>query len=651
MTAQAETHKFEAEVQQVLELVIHSLYAKREIFLRELLSNASDALDKLRFEALKDTALLPEGETLGIAIEVDREARLLRIADNGIGMSHDELVANLGTIASSGTRRFLQALKERDGSDAAPGMPEMPEMIGQFGVGFYSAFMVADEITVETRRAGEERGWRWSSAGEGYTIEEAPDLSRGTLVSLRLRAGDEDEDAGEFLQEWRIREVVKRYSDFVEYPIQMEVERTEPKLDDAGEPIAGETETARRTETLNSMKPLWARPKAQLEEKDYAEFYRHLTHDWNDPLETLHFKGEGALEFTALLYLPAERPLDLFDPAQQKSRVSLYVRRVLIMRECADLLPPWLRFVRGVVESPDLPLNVSRETIQNSPRVRQIQKRLVKKVVEALAGLLESDREKYAKLWTSFGAILKEGIYYGQDDEGRISKIALFESSKTAGWTTLDEYVGRMPLKQEAIYTIVGSDKRTVEASPHLEALRAAGFEVLYLTDPVDEWVLQRLTEFDGKPIRQVEKGELETGDEEAKKKREAKQAEYKDLLEALAGALADDVSEVRFTGRLENSPAVLVSERDALSVHLERALRSSGRELPRRKRILELNPEHRLVGGLKKVFDVDPKSPRIAEYAQLLHGQALLAEGSPLPDPARFSKLVTELMVAAVEG
>ncbi len=642
MTAQTETHRFQAEVQEVLSLVIHSLYTQREIFLRELISNSSDALDKLRFESLTAEDLLAEGESLGIALEVDRDGRRFLIADNGIGMGREELADNLGTVASSGTKRFLEALRER-GAEGAP------ELIGQFGVGFYSSFMVSDRVVVETRRAGDEHGWRWSSEGSGeYTIEPADDLQRGTLVTLHLREGAEYD---ELLSEWKVREIVGRYSDFVEYPIQMEVERTQPKLDDEGKPIEGENETVTQLETLNSMKPLWARPKEEITEEEYRDFYQHLTRDWNAPLESIHFKAEGALEYTALLYLPAERPFDLFDPAQKASSTSLYVRRVLIMRDCEDLLPAWLRFVKGVVESNDLPLNVSRETLQDDPRVAQIRKRLVKKVLETLKGLLEEDRERYERFWEAFGLVIKEGIYFGEDDDGRISGLCLFESSRDEGHSTLAEYVERMPEEQEAIYVITGPSRKLVETSPHLEALRGRGVEVLFLLDPVDEWMLQRLTEFDGKPLRQVDRGEVDLEDEEAKSQREEKAKELEDLLAALRSELDDDISEVRFSARLKDSPAVLVGDDQAMSAHLERLLRRSGQEVPKRKRVLELNPSHPLLGGLEKLFAVDPKSPRIADYAQLLFGQALIAEGSPIEDPARFTRLVTALMVEGVEG
>jgi len=658
MTTQAhETHSFEAEVQKVLELVIHSLYGNREIFLRELVSNASDALDKLRFEALTAEGLMEQDDSLGIALEVDKPAGILRVADNGIGMTREDLLNNLGTIASSGTRRFVESLKEQQAA-------ESPELIGQFGVGFYSAFMVASEVTVETRRAGSDEGWRWHSTGAGeFTIEPAEDLGRGTLITLKLRsagpdeaADGEDEDASdgegalEFLEEWRLRELVKRYSDFVEYPIQMEIERTEPVLDDEGKPLEDEEpKTVTSTETLNSMKPLWARPKSEIEETEYHEFYKHVSHDWNEPLETIHFRAEGTLEYTALLYLPKQRGMDLFDPDKANSRISLYVRRVLIQRECEDLLPRWLRFVRGVVESSDLPLNVSRETLQDNPKVKQIAKRLTRKVVDSIGGLLAERREDYESFWGAFGPVLKEGIYYGEDDDQRISKLCLFESTHGEGLTTLAEYIERMPEGQEVIYTLTAPDRKTAESSPLLEGLESKGFEVLFFLDPVDEFAMSRLFEFEGKKLASVDKGDLELEDEDEKKVREEKQKEFEGLLGALQETIDDEVKEVRFSSLLNESPAALVHDAGGMSPQMERMLRAQGQELPKQKRILELNPEHPLVAGLKKIHDVDQSSPRIGDFATVLLGQALLAEGASPPDPARFARLVTDLMVESL--
>ncbi len=643
MSTQTETHRFEAEVQQVLSLVIHSLYTNREIFLRELVSNASDALDKLRFESLTDADLLPDGEELGIALDADPIARTLTIADNGIGMTRDELVANLGTIASSGTRRFLEAMKEAN-------QTERPDLIGQFGVGFYSAFMVAEEVTVETRRAGEEEGWRWISKGDGeYTLEPAEGLQRGTIITLALR--EQEEGESDLLQEFTLRDIVRRYSDFVEYPIQMEVERTSPKLDEEGKPIEGEEETRTELETLNSRRPLWARPKSEIEAAEYNQFYKHLCHDWTDPLETLHFQIEGTVQFTALLYLPSQRPMDLFDPARSKSNVSLYVRRVLIQKECEELLPSWMRFVRGVVECDDLPLNVSRETLQASPKLRQIQKRLVRKVEDALAKLLENDRERYDTFWEAFGSLLKEGVYMGADEDERLSKLCLFATTGQDELTTLAQAKERMQEGQEAIWVLTAPDRQTADGSPHLEAFRSKGQEVLLLTDPVDEWMLNSLHEFDGTPIRAIDKGEVDLEGEEAKTDREKRQAECKDLLESMQTALDEVVSEVRFSSRLKDSAAVLVAGEGGMSAHLERMLRRSGQEVPTQKRVLELNPDHGIVAGLKKLHDVDAASPRVGDFAELLLGQAMLAEGAAPRDPSRFSKLLAELMSEAVQG
>lgn len=646
MTAQTETHRFEAEVQQVLSLVIHSLYTNKEIFLRELISNASDALDKLRFESLTDSTLMESGEALGIALEAVSEDSVLRIADNGIGMTREELVQNLGTIASSGTRRFLEA--------AAEGGDERPDLIGQFGVGFYSAFMVADEVTVETRRAGSDQGWRWTSKGDGsYDIEPVDGLGRGTIVSLKLREPAEGEDgpgARKYLEEYTLRDVVRRYSDFVEYPVQMEIERTSPKLDDEGKPVEGETETTSSLETLNSQKPLWARPKSEIKDEEHVEFYRHLTHDWNEPFSNLLFSAEGTLEYTALLYLPSKAPMDMFDPSNRDSNVSLYVRRVLIQKECKELLPPWLRFVRGVVECADLPLNVSRETLQDDPRLGQIQKRLVKKVLDEMGSLLENKRDEYTEFWGGFGSVIKEGIWGGDDTDNRVSKVCLFETSHGEELTTLPEYVERMKEGQEDIHVLTGASRAIVEGSPLLESLQEKGEEVLFLVDPVDEWVLQRLFEFDGKKIVALDRSDANE-DEDEKKKREDLQKEHEGLLGSLQAALDEEISEVRFTGRLKDSPAVLVAGAGGLSGHMERLLKRSGQDVPDQKRVLELNPDHELVKSLVKLHGVDANSPRLAEAAELLHGQALLSEGGAPKDPKRFGKLVTELLLNSVKG
>ncbi|MAF65733.1 MAG: molecular chaperone HtpG [Planctomycetes bacterium] len=621
MTETAETRPFEAQVQELLNLMIHSLYTEKEIFLRELVSNASDALDKLRFENLTQPDLGEGDEELAITLEVNADARTLSVIDNGIGMDRDELIANLGTIASSGTQRFLEEISANQGASA-------PDLIGQFGVGFYSSFMVAEEVSVVSRKAGEEDGYRWRSEADGnYTIEPAPGAKRGTCVTLLLseREGDESETP-DFLDEGTLRALVRRSSDFVEYPIRL------------GDDV------------LNSQKPLWARPKADLSDDDYREFYQHLTHDWHAPAETIHFKAEGASEFTALVYIPSARPANLFGGEAGRTQLSLYVRRVFITAECEDLLPPWLRFVRGVVEASDLPLNVSREILQANPHVRQIRRSLTKKILGSLESLRERDREAYDGVWNAFGTVLKEGICTGEDEDGRIAGLALFESSRASERTTLGEYVERMGEEQEAIWTLLGPDRATLDASPLVEPLRSRGWEVIYLTDPVDEWMVDRLSEFTGKPLRSVHAADLDLADEEGEERASAAAQASAGLLEALNEHLGEEVKEVRFSTRLVESPAVLVSEAGPPRPHLERALREGGMapDLPGPERILELHPGHPLIERLCAMHAEAQDDPRLFDFADLLHGQALLAEGTTPRDPARFARLVTELMTTA---
>ena len=612
MTQAPTSQPFQAEVQELLDLMIHSLYTHEEIFLRELVSNASDALDKLRHEALTASELLGEGEELAVSLEVDTEARTLTIADNGIGMNEDDLVRNLGTIASSGTRRFLKELRER-------GEEQRPELIGQFGVGFYSAFIVAERVVVETRRAGEDAGWRWTSEGSGsFSIEDCPEAARGTRITLHLR--EPGEGGIDYTQDWQLRELVRRYSDFVEYPIRL-----------------GE-------DTLNSMKPIWTRSKGEISEEDHAEFYRHLTHDFQAPARTIHFKAEGGLEYTALLYVPSQRPLDLMGGGQEpRSRINLYVRRVQVSEECEDLLPPWLRFVRGVVEASDLPLNVSREILQSNPHVRAIQKRLVKKVLSTLEEWLEKDREGYETFWEAFGSVLKEGLCQPNEEKERLARLCLFRSETMAGWSTLAECVERFGEGQEELLYLLGAGAGSLDSSPLLEAFEARGWDVLHLTEPIDEWLVDALPEFEGHKLRSVHDASLDLGtDTEAL---EARTKELEGLLGALSEHYGDAVESVRLSARLTESPAVLVDEGGAPRPHIERMMREMhGQEAPRR-RVLELNPEHPLLERLRARHEAGGVEA-LADPADLLLGQVLLAEGAPLPDPARFARLVTGLMV-----
>ncbi|MCE9595075.1 MAG: molecular chaperone HtpG [Planctomycetes bacterium] len=637
MTPKTETLRFQAEVKELLGLMIHSLYSHREIFLRELVSNASDALDKLRFEALTRPELLQDGgERLAIRLEVDASTRTVSIRDDGIGMNRDELVANLGTIASSGTRKFLDSLRARQATDA-------PELIGQFGVGFYSSFMVAEQVVVETRRAGETAGWRWSSKGDGeFTLEEANDLPRGTRVSLALKpAVDDDQD---FAEPAELAALIRRYSDFVAYPIEMAAAHFKERGDLVKSTAPDGLEVAR----LNSLRPLWSRPKEEISAQEYADFYRHVTHEYSDPLETIHFKAEGGSEYTALVFVPSERPFDLFDPSSKKAQVSLYVRRVFVMGDCEELVPTWLRFIRGVVDSSDLPLNVSREILQKNRGLAQIKKHLTKKVLAALGALAETRRADYLRFFRNFGAVLKEGIVGEAEERETLASLLIFQTTHGDGPTTLVEYVARMQANQKAVYVLVGEDREKLARSPHLEAAVAKGYEVLLCTDPIDEWVVERLREFQGKPLSPLDRGELDFVDDARKSEIEGLEREHRTLIEAVEGKLSGAVARVRFGARTTESPAVLVDEPHSVGRHMARFLKETGREAPERKRALELNPEHPVVCRLIELHRDDPQSPRILEFTELLHGQALLAEGSPLPDPTKFSKLIAKLMLGA---
>jgi len=618
-----ETIPFQAETRALLDLVIHSLYTHEEIFLRELISNASDALDKRRVEALRDPALA-SAEEPAIQLAVDPDARVLCVVDNGVGMSRQEVVDDLGTIARSGTKRFLELLKE---ARAAGEAADLPQSIGQFGVGFYSAFMVADEVVVETRRAGEEAGTRWSSAGRGeFTVEEVDKPSAGTTITLHLKPRAEGEP--DYADEVVLRGLVRRYSDFIQYPIRMEL---------------GEGED-RHEEVLNSRRPLWTRPRAEIGAEEHAEFYRHLTHGWGEPLEAIHFRAEGATEYTALLYVPKQRPFAPVDPLDRRSRVSLYVRRVFVMDDCDELLPAWLRFVRGVVESADLPLNVSRETLQHERRMAQIEKRLTRKVLDALAGVLRDRRDEYRAFWNSFGAVLKEGLWGDDVHREEIAGLALFATTAGEEPTTLQEYVERMPVAQREIWVLPAADLATARRSPHLEACAARGLEVLLLADPIDEFVLQRWTEYAGKPLRRIDRGELDLAAGEEREELAAKRKELEPLLESVRKALAEAVADVRFSTRLTESPACLVGGDDDLSEPLRRFLEESGSAVPASKPVLELNAGHPLVARMAELEERDHR--RFGEACELLHGQALLSAGATPRDPKRFASLVADLLL-----
>ncbi len=641
MSTSTQTRPFQAEVKELLSLMIHSLYSHREIFLRELISNASDALDKRRFEALTDSALADTSVEPRIVLECDQVAHILRVRDNGIGMGREEVIANLGTIARSGTRKFLEAAREKQAAG-------LPQLIGQFGVGFYASFMVADEIVVVTRRANEAGGTRWRSKGDGeYEIEDAADAPVGTTVELFLKARGEDEDEAtfqDFADHFVLRDLVRRYSDFVEYPIVIDAKTFGP----AGNLKEDKLEDGSKLVVLNTRRPLWARPKDVVTKEEHAEFYRHLTHDWNEPLEAIHFKVEGTSEYTALLYLPSERPPGWFEGRSDKPQVSLYVRRIFIMAECEVLLPTWARFVRGVVDSQDLPLNVSREILQANRQIPQIKKRLTKKVLDSFATLLKDRRSDYASFWRQFGTTIKEGMVFDGDNREAIAAIALFASSAGDELCTLDEYISRMPADAKEIYYLSAADAAAASRSPHLEALKARGREVLFFVDPVDDWVLEHLREYQGKGLVSIGRGEATWESETAKQERETRERDARAWLESLESSLSDEVSRVRFSSRLKDSPAVLVDEEGALGLHMQRVFEHSHSAPPPRKRVLELNPEHPLIQDLERAHRETPDRERTESAAQLLLGQAVLAEGGTLKDPVRFSRLVSDLMLAS---
>lgn len=649
MAAPTEKHVFQAEVQQLLDLMIHSLYSNKDIFLRELISNSSDALDRLRFESLTKSDALPDQE-LHIFLEVDNGKRTLTVHDNGIGMSRQEVVEHIGTIARSGTKEFLKLVRERKGENLPP------ELIGQFGVGFYSTFMVSEKVVILTRRAGEEKATRWESDGTGgYTIEVASRPEPGTSVTLHLKPEDAEDGLKDYTSDYVLKSIVRRFSNFVSYPIRMKVERKEIERDEDGKPKKGASEKIiTEEETLNSMKAIWTRSRSEVAEEEYHEFYKHISHDWNEPLETISAKLEGNFEAQALLFIPSKAPFDLYSRDMAYRGIQLYVKRVFIMDDCRELMPEYLRFIKGVVDSEGLSLNVSREILQQDRQIKAIRNFLVKKVLDTLKEMLEKRKEKYLAFWKEFGPVLKQGLLDWEEKHDRILPLVLCESSHhEKDLTTLHEYVSRMKEGQDAIYFLTGPSREAVERSPHLEAFREKGYEVLYLIDPVDEVWADRAGPFEEKKFQSVGKGEVELGSEEDKKKTEAERKEqeksFKDLMDCLKSHLEDDIKEVRLSNRLISSAVCLVGEAHDLTPQLEQMMRRMGQAIPKTKRILELNPSHPLLPKLHAIFEKDNKSPELREYAQLLHGQALLAEGSPLADPAGFSRLVADLMVKAV--
>ncbi len=615
----AETKPFQAEVSRLLDIVAHSLYSNKEIFLRELISNASDACDRLRYAALTEPTLADGDTNFRVVLTPVKSSRTLTIADNGVGMNHDELVENLGTIARSGTAAFM---KELTGGDAKPDM----SLIGQFGVGFYSAFMVADRVEVLSRKAGESEGWRWASDGQGsFTIEPAANVPRGARITLHMREGDD-----EFLEPHRLRQIVKTYSDHIALPI-----------------VLAE---GNKEETINTASALWTRPRAEITPEQYKEFYHHVGHGFDEPWLTVHARAEGVLEYTYLLFVPSQKPFDLFDP-ERKPRVKLYVRRVFITDEGADLLPPYLRFVKGIVDSEDLPLNISREMLQSNPMVARMRQQLTRRVLTELGKKASEAPEEYATFWDAFGAVLKEGLYEDREQRETLLPLARFRSTTRDGLVSLDDYVAAMKPGQEAIYTITGDALDLLKKSPQLEGFRARGVEVLLLTDPIDEFWVSAIGTYNEKPFKSATRGAVDldkiapADDAKAAADQREPSAKLASLIAIFKLALGNAVKDVRSSKRLTDSAVCLVAEEGDIDMHLERLLKQHRQLDSAAKRILELNPRHRLIERLAASVGDSGASDQLSEFAWLLLDQARIVEGEQLPDPPAFARRLANLL------
>jgi molecular chaperone HtpG len=619
---QAQSMEFQTEAKQLLHLMIHSLYSHKEVFLRELISNASDALDKLRFEALTDPSL-NAGAELAVRIGIDKEAKTVTVSDNGIGMTREEVIDNLGTIARSGSKAFLEKMTGDQKSDS--------NLIGQFGVGFYSAFMVASRVKVVTKRAGSDGGAvAWESNGESsYTLNDAEKEGHGTDVIVYLK-----EDEGEYAEAWQVRSLIKKYSDFIAFPIYLP--------NDKGE-----------NEVVNLTKPLWLRPASEITPEQYEEFYHQALGGYGKTICTMHSRAEGVLEYSSLLFIPAQPAFDLFSSFNRKHGVKLYVKRVFIMDDCKELLPEYLRFVRGVVDSEDLPLNVSREMLQKNAVIDRMSKALVSKILGKLGELSESDPQAYKDFWKSFGPILKEGLYNDYDNREKLLELARFQSSmgeSADDLVSLKQYVGRMREDQKEIYYITAESRDNAQKSPHLEVFRDKSIEVLYLVDPIDEWIIGSVNDYGGKPLKSVTTGDLDLGElgKEEAEKQKAAQSELKDLAERMKGILADLVEDVRATNRLKDSPACLVAGKQAMGAHFEKMMKAMGQDVPASKKILEINADHPIIKNLNARYGGAPDAAELADWARLLYDGALIAEGRPAADPAAYSKRVNAILEKA---
>ncbi len=613
-----EKMEFQAEVKQLLNLMIHSLYSNKEIFVRELISNSSDAIDKARYESLTQVDILGEDKSFRIKVSLDKDKKILRITDNGVGMTREELIANIGTIASSGTKKFVEKLSGDQKKDMS--------LIGQFGVGFYSVFMVADKVLLTTKRLNSsEPAIRWESTGDGtYTLEEAEKSDRGTELEIHIK-----EDEKEFLEDYRIRSIIRKYSEYITHPITL--------IDKDG-----------KEEILNDKAPIWRRSKNDITKEQYEEFAKHLTMDEEPPMGWSHNQVEGAMEYTTLLYIPSKAPYDLYH-SEKANGLSLYVKRVFIMSDCKELLPTYLRFARGIVDSEDLPLNVSREILQKNAVIQKINKSATKKVLQLLETMAKEEKDKYSKFWKEFGNVLKEGFHMNWENLDELKRLIRFQSNKTGEgeFVGLEDYVLRMKAEQKDIYFISGESRQAVEHSPHLEVFKAKDVEVLYLIDPIDEWVVQSLGEFNEKKLMNVTKGDLDLGDltKEEKKDQKEAQGKYKKFMKDFEEKMGEMLKEVRVTTRLKESPCCLVADEQDIGANMERILKMANQKVTPGKRILEINPDHAISKGLVEMFAADPVNPMLKDWYGLLVDQALLAEGSEIKDPAGYVSKVNQFL------
>ncbi len=629
--------KFKTETQKILHLVTHSLYSNRDIFLRELISNASDAIDKARFESLTNADILEGNSEWKIKIIPDKENNTITISDNGIGMNEDEVIENVGTIAKSGTQGFLELAQQ------AEELKDHPELIGQFGVGFYSSFMAADKVTLISRRAGDKNAAvKWDASGEEeYLLETVTKESRGTDVILHL-----NEDSKDYLEEYKIREIVTKYSDFIEFPITMDVERTEYPKEEDGKVKEGEEPIKKiEEETLNSKKAIWLRSKDEISSEEYEEFYKHISHDFSKPLTHMHYKVEGTTEFTSLLYLPEKQPFNMLAGDIPKNNIHLYVKRVFITKNDEALLPQYLRFVSGVVDSSDLPLNVSRESLQENRVMMTIKKNLVNKVLNTLTELKDNEFSKYKDFFVEIGGIIKEGVYSDYGNREKLLSLLLFQSSKTEDkqYISLDDYIKNMPEDQKEIFYITGETRAEVEKASHIEAFKEKNYEVLFLVDSIDEIVIQHVTEYKDKKLQSILKGDIDLGKKEEIKKKEE---EYKTFIDFVKGALEERVKEVRLSDRLISSACCLVSDDHDMSVHMEKIMRAYNKDAPKSKRILEINPNHKVIEKMQSLYNQNKEDLQLKDFAELLYDQALITEGSKIPDPDKFSQRLYDLMM-----